>query len=145
MHAKNLICHLEKCSLDRAVELAKQYKDKLWGFSVYDLLFTDGFNSIYQLKKYTKIFADLRLDSQDVDYILQCAWAAGAEIVSIKTDSHKFSDNIAAYPECRGSYPYLIQEIGNKKLLIKENVQLEVVSLDGLNLYFPSVESKIIV
>lgn len=140
---KQLICHLEKCSLDRAIELAKQYKDKIWGFSVYDLLFTDGFNSIYQLKKYGKVFADLRLDSHDIDYILQCAWAAGADLVSIKADSHKFTNNIASYSGCHKLYSYIVQESEAKKLLISESVQLEIISLAGLNLYFPPTESKI--
>lgn len=118
---KSTICHLEGCSLDRAIELAKQYKDKIWGFSVYDLLFTDGFNSIYQLKKYGQVFADLRLDSQDIDYILQCAWAAGADIVSIKTDSRRFRDNIAAYPSCKETYQFRIESnliIGPQSLQI---------------------------
>jgi hypothetical protein len=118
---KNQICHLEKCSLDRAIEIAKQYKDKIWGFSIYDLLFTDGFNSVYQLKKYGKVFADLRLDSSDVDYILQCAWAAGADIVSIKTDSLLFRDNIAAYPTCQETYQYRIE--GNS-IIGKQTLQL---------------------
>lgn len=106
---KSIICHLEGCSLDRAIELAKHYKNKIWGFSVYDLLFTDGFNSIYHLKKYGRVFADLRLDSHDIDYILQCAWAAGADIVSTKTDSRRFRDNIAAYPSCRETYQFRIE------------------------------------
>jgi len=125
---KQLICHLEKCSLDRAIELAKQYKDKIWGFSVYDLLFTDGFNSIYQLKKYGRVFADLRLDSHDIDYILQCAWAAGADIVSIKTDSRQFRDNIAAYPSCQETYQFRVEGA----LLIGET-SLQIVSLSGLS------------
>ena len=106
--SKKIICQLHSCSLERAISLAQAYGERIWGFSIYDLVLMEGLNAVYVLKKYTKVLADLRLDNPDIDYILQCAWAAGADLVSIKRDSAKFTANIVAYPTCSKSYSHRI-------------------------------------
>lgn len=139
---KQLVLRLERCSLDGAIEVARKYTGKIWGFSVYDLSLMEGFNAVYQLRKYGKVYSDLKIDDQPktIDYMLQCAWAAGADIVSIKSDSESFSHKIAGYPSCKKVYEHSVQE---NLLLSKENQRLQLIGLPELMLYFQEDTSKI--
>lgn len=122
---KNTICYFEGCSLDRALAVAKELEAKVWGFGVYDLILMEGFNAVYQLKKFGRVFADLRIDNENVDYILQCAFAAGADIVSIRKESQRFKSGIASV---RDGYEYLL----DRGVLRADDKTLQLVPVGDL-------------
>jgi len=87
MKTKSCILSFERFSLARAIDTAEKFSSLVWGFRIYDLLFTDGANAIYQLQKHGKIFADIGLLETDPSFhhICQSLWAAGADIISIQS------------------------------------------------------------
>ncbi|RJR08394.1 hypothetical protein C4588_05685 [Candidatus Parcubacteria bacterium] len=136
MNRNQLIAKFEKYSLDRAIDAATQLND-IWGFCLYDLILSEGFNAIYQLKKHGKVFADLKLDGppETVDYLLKCAWAAGADLVSIKANSHQFENGVVAYPTCYAEhYEYYTTVDGGYLLSNKAKESLACLSAQNLML-----------
>ncbi len=60
MNSKQIIVALDGMSQIEAIRIAKILKDKVWGFKVNDLIYEDVL-IIRKLKKYGKVFADVKL------------------------------------------------------------------------------------
>ena len=81
---KKIIVALDGMSAGRALKIAESLKDLVWGFKVNDLLYAD-FKIIKKLKKYGKVFADVKLYDipNTVANSVQRLSKIGADIITV--------------------------------------------------------------
>lgn len=78
----DLILCLDNCSLDYAVELAKETRDLVFGFSLNRSIFHYGSKLIYGLRNYGHVLADVKSFDHG-NYVLKSLVSAGASLVSV--------------------------------------------------------------
>lgn len=84
-----LIVCLDFLSRDYALQLAELASNKVWGFSINNLIYHYGAEIIYEIKKFGHVFADVKLhdNAANMRANIRCLRTAGADIVSFQSVS----------------------------------------------------------
>lgn len=102
---QKLVISVDYMSNAYALEVAKQAKDKVWGFRINEYIYHYGASAIYDLKKYGRVFADIKLHDnlRNTHSIIRTMQSAGADLVSIhptdNIDPSKFAIGIVVVGE----------------------------------------------
>lgn len=86
-----VIVALDGLTLRESLELAKLLAPQVWGFKVHDLVMREGFGVIKKLKKFGKVFVDLKLHDipTTVAHEVTALLEHGADIISVHATGGK--------------------------------------------------------
>lgn len=135
-----IIIALDGISIQEALNMARKIKGKVWGFKVNDLIFdpSAGVNIIPKLKKFGKVFADIklhdipstvarsvaRLEKMEADMITVHA-SGGIEMMKAAKSAAKFSKIL-------GVTFLTSQKSVEKKEFLKLVADIKKAKLDGV-------------
>lgn len=85
MKAYPVIVALDGIPVVRALQIARLLKGQVWGFKVHELAIRDGFKIVKKLKRYGKVFVDLKLHDipTTVAHEVEALSALGADLISV--------------------------------------------------------------
>lgn len=80
-----VIVALDGMDQPRALSMAKELRDEVWGFKVNDLLVQSGLGVVRELKKFGRVFADPKLHDipNTVANGVKALSAAGADLITV--------------------------------------------------------------
>ena len=80
-----IIIALDGLSIEESVKIAEETKELVWGFKVHDLLIREGFGVIAELKKYGKVFVDLKFHDipATVEKEVTAVVSYGADLITV--------------------------------------------------------------
>jgi orotidine-5'-phosphate decarboxylase len=85
-----LILALDRMSMSKALQFAKQAHDRVWGFKVNDLLLHYGAEIVYELKKFGNVMADPKLHDipNTINNSIEILRSAGADIITVHASAN---------------------------------------------------------
>lgn len=80
-----IVLALEQMSMERALKIAEEAQELVWGFKVSDLIFHYGAEIIYELKRFGNVVADVKLigSHDEIKRAIKIFRVAGADVITV--------------------------------------------------------------